>query len=44
MTVTREFWETVDADLREHLHARVVDELEPMRQRHTIEGLVMGAG
>ena len=44
MTVTREFWETVDADLREHLHARVVDELEPMLQRHTIEGLVMGAG
>jgi hypothetical protein len=43
MTVSRAFWETLDADLREHLHARVVDELTPLRQRHTIEGLVMGA-
>ncbi|HYN66878.1 MAG TPA: hypothetical protein VES93_08305 [Ornithinibacter sp.] len=29
--------------LRDHLHARLVDELTPLRQRHTIEGLVMGA-
>ncbi len=43
MTVTRAFWDSIDADLRNHLHARVVDELAPLRQRHTIEGLVMGA-
>jgi hypothetical protein len=43
MTVTRAFWDTIDADLRSHLHARVVVELIPLRLRHTIEGLVMGA-
>jgi hypothetical protein len=29
--------------VRRHLLGRVVDELEPIVQRHTIEGLVMGA-
>ena len=29
--------------LRRHLRARVVDELQPLVQKHTIEGLVMGA-
>ena len=43
MTVTRGFWETLPAALRQHLHARIVDELTPLQQRHTIEGLVMGA-
>jgi ectoine hydroxylase-related dioxygenase (phytanoyl-CoA dioxygenase family) len=42
MTVTRDFWETLQPDLRHHLHARVVDELTPLAQRHTIEGLAMG--
>ncbi|MFL6079913.1 MAG: phytanoyl-CoA dioxygenase family protein [Ornithinibacter sp.] len=42
MTVTHDFWEALGPDLRHHLHARVVDELAPLRQRHTIEGLVMG--
>lgn len=43
MTVTRTFWESLDPVLQDHLHARVVDRLTPLRQRHTIEGLVMGA-
>jgi len=43
MTVTRAFWEGLDPELRRHLGARVVDELQPLVQRHTIEGLVMGA-
>lgn len=42
MTVTRPFWESLDGTLRDHLHARVVDELTPLTQHHTIEGLVMG--
>jgi hypothetical protein len=29
-------------DVRAHLPARIVDSLEPIRQAHTIEGLVMG--
>ena len=28
--------------MRRHLLCRVVDELEPIVQKHTIEGLVMG--
>ena len=44
MTVTRGFWDGLDPELRRHLSARVVDELVPVVQRHTIEGLVMGAG
>jgi ectoine hydroxylase-related dioxygenase (phytanoyl-CoA dioxygenase family) len=42
MTVTRGFWDSLDEDLRRHLDARVVEELTPLTQRHTIEGLVMG--
>lgn len=42
MTVTREFAAALPDDLRHHLHARVVDQLEPKVQLHTIEGLVMG--
>ena len=44
MTITRAFADSLDPELRSHLHARVVDELAPLRQQHTIEGLVMGAG
>lgn len=43
MTVTRSFWESLDAESRCHLHCRVVERLEPVVQRHDIEGLVMGA-
>lgn len=42
MRVTPAFWEGLDDDLRAHLDVRVVPELEPHEQRHTIEGLVMG--
>ncbi len=40
--VTRRFFETLPADLRAHMTYRLVDELEPIVQAHTIEGLVMG--
>ncbi|HUP90392.1 MAG TPA: hypothetical protein VM100_13630, partial [Longimicrobiales bacterium] len=40
--VTRRFYETLPEDLRSHLTCRLVDELEPIVQGHTIEGLVMG--
>ncbi len=43
MMVTRDYWDGLPEQVRKHLHARVVDELEPIVQKHTIEGLVMGA-
>jgi hypothetical protein len=43
MAVTRGYWATLPERVRAHLqHCRVVDELEPIVQQHTIEGLVMG--
>jgi hypothetical protein len=42
MAATRDFWATLPPSVREHLHCPVVDELVPIRQQHTIEGLVMG--
>jgi hypothetical protein len=39
---TRAFYETLPDELRRHLTCRVVDELAPIVQAHTIEGLVMG--
>ncbi|KFK85235.1 phytanoyl-CoA dioxygenase [Streptomyces sp. JS01] len=41
--VTRGFWESLQQRVRDHLHCPVVDELTPITQKHTIEGLVMGA-
>jgi ectoine hydroxylase-related dioxygenase (phytanoyl-CoA dioxygenase family) len=43
MTVTSGFLETLPETLRSHLSCRVVDKLTPIVQKHTIEGLVMGA-
>lgn len=40
--VTREFWEALPERVRRHLDCPVVDELTPVTQKHTIEGLVMG--
>jgi hypothetical protein len=40
---TREYWERMPEWLKAHCAGRVVDELEPIVQAHTIEGLVMGA-
>ena len=42
LQVTRVFHETLPETLRRHMTYRVVDELEPIVQAHTIEGLVMG--
>jgi hypothetical protein len=42
LAVTRDFWATLPAELRAHLHCPIVDRLEPITQKHTIEGLVMG--
>jgi hypothetical protein len=39
---TRAYYEALPAELKRHLTCRVVDELEPIVQAHTIEGLVMG--
>ncbi|HYO32954.1 MAG TPA: phytanoyl-CoA dioxygenase family protein [Nocardioidaceae bacterium] len=43
MMVTAAFHESLPDSVRRHLDCRVVDELEPIVQKHTIEGLVMGA-
>ncbi|MET7315290.1 phytanoyl-CoA dioxygenase family protein [Streptomyces thermoviolaceus] len=40
--VTRPFWESLPERVRRHLDCPVVDELKPVTQKHTIEGLVMG--
>jgi len=40
--ITRRFYETLPEGLRDHLTCRLVDELEPIEQGHTIEGLMMG--
>jgi hypothetical protein len=42
MAVTRAFWESLPESVRAHLHCPVVEELTPITQKHTIEGLVMG--
>lgn len=42
MAVTRGFHESLPESVRAHLHCPVVDELRPIEQKHTIEGLVMG--
>ena len=38
----RGFWDRMPAALRPRFACRIVDELEPIVQAHTIEGLVMG--
>jgi hypothetical protein len=40
--VTQRFYDSVPTEMRRHLLCRVVDVLEPIVQKHTIEGLVMG--
>ncbi len=42
LQISRGFYETLPPALRGHLACRLVDELEPIVQGHTIEGLVMG--
>jgi Phytanoyl-CoA dioxygenase (PhyH) len=43
MMVTADFHASLPESVRQHLVCRVVDELEPIVQKHDIEGLVMGA-
>ncbi|MEU1688763.1 phytanoyl-CoA dioxygenase family protein [Micromonospora sp. NPDC005707] len=43
LAVTRDYWAGLPELVRAHLRCPVVDALEPIRQKHTIEGLVMGA-
>jgi hypothetical protein len=40
---TKAYYEQLPEELQRHLTCRVVDELEPIVQAHTIEGLKMGA-
>jgi hypothetical protein len=42
MAMTQEYYDSIPEDVRGHLLGRVVDRLEPIVQKHTIEGLVMG--
>jgi hypothetical protein len=42
LELTRRCYEALDEGVRAHLPARLVDELVPLEQAHTIEGLVMG--
>jgi Phytanoyl-CoA dioxygenase (PhyH) len=43
LAVTREYWDALPQRVRDHLGCPIVDELTPITQKHTIEGLVMGA-
>jgi hypothetical protein len=42
LQITRAFYNTLPESLKQHLTCRLVDELEPIVQGHTIEGLMMG--
>ena len=42
LQLTRGFYESLPENLKNHLTYRLVDELEPIHQGHTIEGLMMG--
>jgi hypothetical protein len=42
LVLTRRFHDALPDEVRRHLGARIVDELTPLKQKHTIEGLVMG--
>jgi hypothetical protein len=42
LQITRKFYETLPDNLKRHLTCRLVDQLEPIYQAHSIEGLMMG--
>ncbi|WP_182526733.1 phytanoyl-CoA dioxygenase family protein [Nocardioides dongkuii] len=42
LAVTRTYWEGLPQRVRDHLDCPIVEELTPITQKHTIEGLVMG--
>lgn len=43
LVCTTGYYESLPPELQAHLSARLVPELTPLQQKHTIEGLVMGA-
>jgi hypothetical protein len=43
LAVTKDYWASLPDSVRAHLSCPIVDELTPITQKHTIEGLVMGA-
>jgi hypothetical protein len=43
LQVTKDFYESMPEVLQRHLVCRTVERLAPITQKHTIEGLVMGA-
>lgn len=43
LQLTRPYFDSLPEALRSHLHCRVVEQLEPLVQAHTIAGLLMGA-
>jgi hypothetical protein len=42
LQITKKFYETLPQYVKDHLTCRLVDELEPIVQAHSIEGLMMG--
>jgi len=42
LQITKKFFETLPQSLKDHMTYRLVDELEPIVQAHSIEGLMMG--
>ncbi|WP_207426173.1 phytanoyl-CoA dioxygenase family protein [Pedobacter sp. SYSU D00535] len=42
LQITRGYWNTLPEYLKQHITCRLVNELEPIVQAHTIEGLMMG--
>ena len=42
LAVTHDYWESLPERVRTHLACPVVKELDPIVQKHDIEGLVMG--
>jgi len=42
LAVTKDYWGTLPKRVRDHLSCPVLDELQPITQKHDIEGLVMG--
>jgi hypothetical protein len=42
LQITKKFFETLPQNLKDHMTCRLVDELEPIVQAHSIEGLMMG--
>jgi hypothetical protein len=42
LQLTRSYWQSLPEQVRRHLAARVVDQLTPIVQQHSIEGLAIG--